>query len=438
MMRLLRRVFLHNWGLKLIALGISFFLWATYTAEPFAQVAYNVPVAYVNVPDGLAVGGAPPNDRSGGAARPLRAAATAYAGGLDSGRRFEPRRLRAKFPSASRRAWSACLMAPRWCAWRPRSSTSLWCLPRHPRGIRISAIVVLRWLAPPQEGRRGSTILDMPKELFGTDGIRGVPGEYPLDDQTLYWVGRSIGGYLRLRNQQPRVLIGMDTRESGAHIASRDRRRDWPKKAPATPLRGSSPRPEWPAWCAKRDSAAGVVISASHNPYHDNGVKLFAGSGMKFPDEIEEQTRDGNSAASQRTAASGTAPRLSPDRQLDEDYLEFLRGCVHRGAKLAGMKMVLDCANGAASSLAPALFRSLGADVIAIHDRPTAATSMPIAARCIPEDLQKEVPETRAALGVAFDGDADRAMFVSQLRAHRGRRRRAAGGGALSAFHRTS
>ena len=251
----------------------------------------------------------------------------------------------------------------------------------------------------------------MPKELFGTDGIRGIPGEYPLDDQTLYWVGRSIGGYIRLRNGHPRVLIGTDTRESGTHIAS-EIAGGLAEEGIRNSFAGVITTPGVACLVRKEGFAAGVVVSASHNPYHDNGIKLFAGSGMKFPDGIEEQIeteilrhRNGRPPA--------PAPRLTPDRQLDEDYLEFLRGCVIPGANLSRLKLVLDCANGAASSLAPALFRSLGANVIAIYDTPDGRNINANCGSLYPQDLQKKVPEVGAALGVAFDGDADRAMFVT-------------------------
>lgn len=251
----------------------------------------------------------------------------------------------------------------------------------------------------------------MSKELFGTDGIRGIPGEYPLDDQTLYWTGRSIGGYLRLRNDNPRVLIGTDTRESGTHIAS-EIAAGLAEEGVRTSFAGVITTPGVACLVRKEGFAAGVVISASHNPYHDNGVKLFAGSGMKFPDEIEEQIeieilrhRNGQPPA--------PAARLALDRQLDEDYLEFLRGCRFAHAELSGLKIVLDCANGAASTLAPALFRSLGAKVIAMHDAPDGRNINANCGSLHPEDLQKKVPLVGAALGVAFDGDADRAMFVT-------------------------
>jgi len=251
----------------------------------------------------------------------------------------------------------------------------------------------------------------MSKELFGTDGIRGIPGEYPLDDQTLYWVGRSIGGYLRLANNHPRVLIGIDTRESGTHIASEIAAGLAEEEIHST-FAGVITTPGVACLVRKEGFAAGVVVSASHNPYHDNGVKLFAGSGMKFPDVIEEQIeteilrhRNGQPPAA--------ALRLTPDRQLDDDYLEFLRGCAIPGADLSGLKLVLDCANGAASSLAPELFHSLGAKVSAIHNTPDGRNINANCGSLYPEDLQKKVPQAGAALGVAFDGDADRAMFVT-------------------------
>jgi phosphoglucosamine mutase len=158
--------------------------------------------------------------------------------------------------------------------------------------------------------------------------------------------------------------------------------------------------------------AAGVVISASHNPYHDNGVKLFAGSGMKLPDDIEEELE--NEIVRQRDGQSPRAAQpLAVDRALDEDYLAFLRSCVLPGANLSGLKLVLDCANGAASSLAPALFCALGASVVTINNLPDGRNINAGCGSLHPEGLRERVLREGAALGVAFDGDADRAMFVS-------------------------
>ena len=263
----------------------------------------------------------------------------------------------------------------------------------------------------------------MPKELFGTDGIRGTPGEYPLDDRTLYWAGRVLGGYLqrqsnlaRASTNSPqgagvRVLLGMDTRESGPHIAGQIAA-GLADQGVAVASAGVISTPGVACLVRKEQFSAGVVISASHNPYQDNGVKLFAGSGMKFPDEIEEQL-ESEILRHQNSQPPGTAKQLEADLKLDEDYLGFLRGCVLDGAKLAGMKIVLDCANGAASSLGPTLFASLGAEVVSIHDQPNGRNINHHCGSLHPEDLQKRVVAEGAALGVAFDGDADRALFVS-------------------------
>jgi phosphoglucosamine mutase len=252
----------------------------------------------------------------------------------------------------------------------------------------------------------------MPRELFGTDGVRGIPGQFPLDDHTLFWIGRSLGRYLhRLGAPPPRVLIGMDTRESGPHIAG--------QIAAGLRVEGAAPvsagiisTPGVACLVRQRDFSAGVVISASHNPYHDNGVKLFAGSGMKFPDEIEEQL-EVEILRHRDSQAPATAPPVVTDRKLDEEYLAFLRGCLLPGGDLAGLKIVLDCANGAASSLAPELFRSLGAVVTAIHNQPDGRNINAGCGSLHPENLCRAVIAQGAALGIAFDGDADRAMFIS-------------------------
>jgi len=251
----------------------------------------------------------------------------------------------------------------------------------------------------------------MPRELFGTDGIRGIPGRHPLDDHTLFSVGRSLGGYLRRQNPSPRVLIGMDTRESGPHIAGQIAA-GLKQEGVSAVSAGIISTPGVACLVRKDAFSAGVVISASHNPYHDNGVKLFAGSGMKFPDETEEQLEIEILRHRNGEPLSPAQP-LVADRKLDEEYLAFLRGCILPGADLAGLKIVLDCANGAASSLGPELFQSLGAAVTAIHNQPDGRNINAGCGSLYPESLRRKVLEQNAALGVAFDGDADRAMFVS-------------------------
>jgi phosphoglucosamine mutase len=260
----------------------------------------------------------------------------------------------------------------------------------------------------------------MAKQLFGTDGIRGIPGTYPLDDRTLERLGFVLGEYLladppERGSAKPRVLIGRDTRESGPHIAQRIARGLCASGADAVSA-GVLTTPGV-AWLVSREGfSAGVVISASHNPYHDNGVKLISASGMKFPDAIEAEMESAILAADGRAIpATDCKPKLdhTGDERLQRDYLEGLRGALLRGAKLTGMKMVLDCANGAASDLAPQLFRSLGASVTALHNTPDGRNINRDCGSLHPDKMQKGVAESGAALGVAFDGDADRAIFAT-------------------------
>lgn len=255
----------------------------------------------------------------------------------------------------------------------------------------------------------------MPKQLFGTDGIRGVPGTHPLDDATLQGVGRALGDYLAQnggsRGGKPRILIGRDTRESGPHIT--ELIATGLVEGGAEPVSAGVLTTPGVAWLVNREGfAAGVVISASHNPYHDNGVKLISAAGMKFADAVEAQIE------SRITSGNGAAPAkksivLGGDEKLHQDYLAGLRSAVLPGAKIAGMKVVLDCANGASSRLAPELFASLGAEVIAINNSPDGKNINADCGSLHPQKLQKSVVDSGASIGVAFDGDADRALFVS-------------------------
>jgi phosphoglucosamine mutase len=251
----------------------------------------------------------------------------------------------------------------------------------------------------------------MAKQLFGTDGIRGVPGEFPLDDATLFRAGRALGRYLRPNGDSPRgmVLVGMDTRESGPHIAG-ELAAGLASAGVATASAGIITTPGVACLVRRKNFSAGVVVSASHNPYHDNGVKLFSFDGMKFTDAVEEQLE---AEILGGKIEAGKAEWLEADPALDEAYLEFLRGRVLPGAEFSGMKMVIDCANGAAYKLGPQLFRSLGANVISINDAPDGRNINANCGSLHPEGLQKRVVAEGAALGVAFDGDADRALFVS-------------------------
>jgi phosphoglucosamine mutase len=250
----------------------------------------------------------------------------------------------------------------------------------------------------------------MAKELFGTDGIRGEPGKSPLDDATLYAAGRALGAYLAKQNRKTRVMIGMDTRESGPHIAAL-LAAGLKAAGTETAFAGIITTPGVACLVRQNGFQAGVVISASHNPFQDNGVKLFSDAGMKFPDAIEDELEKDIF----KMRAEG-APKNSPvphaDDSLDAQYLEFLRGRVIPGAKLKGFRILLDCANGAAYKLGPELFKSLGANVTAMGVTPDGRNINAGCGSLHLEGLQKRVKEENVDLGVAFDGDADRALFV--------------------------
>jgi phosphoglucosamine mutase len=268
----------------------------------------------------------------------------------------------------------------------------------------------------------------MPKQFFGTDGIRGIPGTAPLDDRTLFATGRALGDYLHTAavsgdvagdvtsRGHANVLIGMDTRESGPHIAAL-LAAGLAKSGATVAFAGVITTPGIACLVRQNDFQAGVVISASHNPYHDNGVKLFSHAGMKFPDAVEEALEasilshlappDGASFA------AADIPNLTADESLDAEYLDFLRARIISGANLKGLKIVLDCANGAAYKLGPELFRSLGAHVIPIGDAPDGRNINANCGSLHLENLQRHVQSERAQLGAAFDGDADRALFVA-------------------------
>jgi phosphoglucosamine mutase len=250
----------------------------------------------------------------------------------------------------------------------------------------------------------------MPKQYFGTDGIRGVPGTPPLDDPTLYAVGRAVGAYLRGEHREPHALVGMDTRESGSHIAG-ILAAGLKQSGVDVTFAGVLTTPGVACLVRHNDFHAGVVISASHNPYHDNGVKLFSHQGMKFPDAVEEQIEAEIPRFLKEPLTA--SDRLAADDSLDGQYLDFLRNRVLAGANLHGMRMVLDCANGAAYRLGPELFRSLGCEVVAVGSEPDGRNINQDCGSLHLAKLQKLVPAEKARLGVAFDGDADRALFVS-------------------------
>jgi phosphoglucosamine mutase len=246
------------------------------------------------------------------------------------------------------------------------------------------------------------------KRLFGTDGIRGRAGEPPLDDATVYAVGRALARTLAERlAHAPRLVVGRDTRESGLQVES----------ALAAGIRaeggevdGSGVITTPGVACVTRLEGydAGVVVSASHNPYRDNGIKVFAPSGQKLDDEAEASVER---LVPELAGDPGPIAPLDENDSHAERYLDFLRQAA-TGLHLSGTRLVVDCANGASSALAPRLFAELGAEVHAIGVSPDGRNINENCGSLHLDNLSREVLARGADLGVAFDGDADRALFV--------------------------
>jgi phosphoglucosamine mutase len=248
------------------------------------------------------------------------------------------------------------------------------------------------------------------KQLFGTDGIRGVAGEYPLDPATVYAFGLALGYDAASAQPSPEIVIGADTRESGSWIA----------EMVAGGLIETGARVRYAGVITTPGVAyltrtgpflAGVMISASHNPYQDNGIKVFAHNGFKLPDEEEHIVEQ----AILRLREAGVTPlpaRLAVDGACDRQYLDYLASLAT--VRLDGVKLAMDCGNGASYKLAPELFRRLGAEVIALCAEPNGRNINLGCGALHVEKLREAVLEGGADLGVAFDGDADRAIFIAR------------------------
>ena len=248
------------------------------------------------------------------------------------------------------------------------------------------------------------------RRLFGTDGVRGEAGRFPLDAATMETIGASLA--VRL-GTSPLIVVGRDTRESG----------EWLERALIAGALSRGARcesagvittPGVAFLTRKLGALAGVVISASHNPYQDNGVKIFAPSGRKLDDETERLI-EADIFAAQNSSPAPAQPGLpgaDHSAELQARYLAFLENEIGAGLSLRDQVIVVDAANGAASELAPALFSSLGARVIAINNQPDGRNINLNCGSLHIEELQQKVVASEATLGVAFDGDADRALFV--------------------------
>ncbi len=251
-------------------------------------------------------------------------------------------------------------------------------------------------------------------QLFGTDGIRGHAGEFPLDENTVRIVGASLARqFAEKLGREPKFITGRDTRESGEWIEKAFHAGALEENALCESA-GVITTPGVAYLTRQFEFDAGIVISASHNPYQDNGLKVFLPDGKKI-DEMTERLIEADVFEAPASGCGFDDVDLNVQRSDDFRfaYLDHLKGEA-AGFSAKGLKIVLDCANGASSALAPELFESLGAEVISIHCEPDGKNINEDCGSTHIEHLRSKVVEEKADLGVAFDGDADRALFVDE------------------------
>lgn len=250
------------------------------------------------------------------------------------------------------------------------------------------------------------------RRLFGTDGIRGVAGEPPLDARTIYAVGIALAHQLKSTAPQPSVILGMDTRESGNWIAA-ILSAGLAEAGVTVQGAGVITTPAIAYLARAHGFTAGIVVSASHNPWEDNGIKIFGGDGYKLPDATELRIEE-EIFRHLESAATPNLEKLSPpavNEQFRANYEAFLMSAVPK-LNLDGLKLVVDCANGAASAIAPELFARLGGDVHFTHVDPNGRNINANCGALHPEVVAAETKAHHADIGVTFDGDADRALFA--------------------------
>jgi len=249
------------------------------------------------------------------------------------------------------------------------------------------------------------------EKLFGTDGIRATAGEYPLDYNSICTLGYALIKLLRTENLPPRVIIGRDTRESGLWIeqALFQGIEDGNGEAISA---GLIPTSAISFLTKHHGLSAGIVISASHNPYQDNGIKIFSAQGTKITYDWEEVLE--KAIIESDFSFERKDMPIPSDHTLSHDYVEFLKSRFKSVVLPRKIKIVLDCSNGASSHIAPMIFSDLGFDVIAINASPDGLNINKECGSLYPQKLAKKVVETGADIGIAYDGDADRALWVDE------------------------
>lgn len=250
------------------------------------------------------------------------------------------------------------------------------------------------------------------RKLFGTDGMRGEAGRHPLDHDTLLKFGKALGGLLQKISgaAQPQVVLGEDTRESSHGIS----------EILAAGIQASGTRlfyagvittPGVAFLTRHHGFTAGIMVSASHNPYYDNGIKVFSNSGLKLSDaqELEIEQAMEQDALENRPSPNG---KLAPEPEFLNEYVSYLRSLLPGSLPRPKAPLVVDCANGAASRVAPLLLKQLGIEARILHASPDGRNINSSCGSLFPASMAREVQSAKAPMGIAFDGDADRAIFA--------------------------
>src|SRR3954465_3098344 len=250
----------------------------------------------------------------------------------------------------------------------------------------------------------------MTRRYFGTDGVRGTIGESPMTPDFVMRLGYAAGKVLLQKSPHPKVLIGKDTRISGYMIESA-LEAGFSAAGVDVHMCGPVPTPAVAYLTRALRLSAGVVISASHNPYPDNGIKFFSGDGFKLPDETEAAIE----AEMDKAMGCNQAAALGKVRRREDAgsrYIEFCKSTFPGELDLKGMKIVVDCAHGAAYAIAPSVFHELGAEVAAIGVKPDGMNINEQYGATSPNNLIREMSAEKADIGVALDGDGDRVVMV--------------------------
>ncbi len=249
------------------------------------------------------------------------------------------------------------------------------------------------------------------EKLFGTDGIRAIAGEFPLDYSSVYALGKALVDLFEEEGIPPKVIIGRDTRESGLWLEQAITQGIIERQGTALSA-GIIPTSAISFLTKKHAFSAGVVISASHNPYQDNGIKIFSSQGMKISPEWEEKLERAIREETREVRKESIA--VAPSPSFGEEYMDFLKSRFSLARLLRKIKIVVDCSNGASSFFAPEVFKNLGFDVLTLGDSPDGKNINAECGSLYPQSLAEKVIENGADLGIAYDGDADRAIWADE------------------------